>query len=63
MHASSSVPRTGDSSVSVEAIGDSVDRITAETGFSGVVRIDRDHGVVLAKAYGLAHRGHAVANT
>ncbi|MDQ1417740.1 MAG: hypothetical protein QOF81_3353 [Acidimicrobiaceae bacterium] len=63
MHASSRVPRTGDSSVSVDAIGDSVDRIAAETGFSGVVRIDRDHGVVLAKAYGLAHRGHAVANT
>jgi CubicO group peptidase (beta-lactamase class C family) len=39
-----------------------VDRIAAQTGFSGVVRVDRDDGVQLAKAYGLAHRGHRIAN-
>ena len=41
---------------------DSVDRIAAQTGFSGVVRVDRGGGVQLAKAYGLAHRGCQVAN-
>jgi CubicO group peptidase (beta-lactamase class C family) len=41
---------------------DSVDRVAAETGFSGVVRVDRGGGVQLAKAYGLAHRGCRVAN-
>jgi CubicO group peptidase (beta-lactamase class C family) len=40
----------------------SVDRIAAETRFSGVVRVDRGGDVQLAKAYGLAHRGHEVAN-
>jgi CubicO group peptidase (beta-lactamase class C family) len=42
---------------------DSVDRVAAETGFSGVVRVDRDEDVLLARAYGLAHRGCGVANT
>jgi CubicO group peptidase (beta-lactamase class C family) len=42
---------------------DSVDQIAAETGFSGVVRVDRGDGVQLAKAYGLAHRGCHMANT
>jgi Beta-lactamase len=41
----------------------SVDRVAAETGFSGVVRVDRGDGVELAKAYGLARRGHQVAAT
>ena len=41
---------------------DSVDRIAAQTGFSGVVHVDGDD-LRLAKAYGLAHRGHGVANT
>ena len=42
---------------------DSVDRVAADTGFSGVVRVDRDGEVALARAYGLAHRGWGVANT
>jgi CubicO group peptidase (beta-lactamase class C family) len=42
---------------------DSVDRVAAEAGFSGVVRVDTRDGVRLAKAYGLAHRGWGVANT
>ena len=41
----------------------SVDRIAAETAFSGVVRVDRGDEVQLAKAYGLAHRGFQIENT
>jgi CubicO group peptidase (beta-lactamase class C family) len=40
-----------------------VDSLALETGFSGVVRVDRDDATELAKAYGLAHRGHGIANT
>jgi CubicO group peptidase (beta-lactamase class C family) len=40
-----------------------VDSLAAEIGFSGAVRVDRGHGVELAKAYGLAHRGHEIPNT
>jgi CubicO group peptidase (beta-lactamase class C family) len=42
-----------------EAIG----QIAASTGFSGVVRIDRHDDSSFACAYGLAHRGHCIANT
>jgi CubicO group peptidase (beta-lactamase class C family) len=41
----------------------SVDRVAAETGFSGVVHVDWGDELQLAKAYGLAHRGFAIANT
>jgi CubicO group peptidase (beta-lactamase class C family) len=41
----------------------SVDQIVTETRFSGVVWVDWGGEVQLAKAYGLAHRGHEVANT
>ena len=41
----------------------SVDRIAAETAFSGVVRVDRGDEIQLVKAYGLAHRGWGIANT
>ena len=40
----------------------SVDRIAAETAFSGVVRIDRADEIELVKAYGLAHRGWEIPN-
>lgn len=40
----------------------SVDRIAAETGFSGVVRVDRGDEIELVKAYGLAHRGFHIPN-
>jgi len=40
-----------------------VDRVVAETVFSGVVRIDGADGIELVKAYGMAHRGHGIANT
>ena len=39
-----------------------LDTIAAETGFSGVVRIDRGDRVELAKAYGEAHRGYGIPN-
>lgn len=39
-----------------------IDALAARTGFSGVVRADRGGQVVLARAYGLAHRGHGVRN-
>lgn len=38
-----------------------VDRVAAETRFSGVVRVDVD-GVVAERAYGLADRRHGIAN-
>jgi CubicO group peptidase (beta-lactamase class C family) len=47
----------------MDDVEESVDRVVAETGFSGVVRVDRGDGVELAKAYGLADRGHQVAAT
>jgi CubicO group peptidase (beta-lactamase class C family) len=46
----------------VEELESSVDRVAEETGFAGVVRVDRGGRVELAKAYGLAHRGHGIPN-
>jgi len=40
----------------------SVNRIAAETAFSGVVRIDRGNEVEFVKAYGFAHRGWEIPN-
>lgn len=40
-----------------------VDDVARTTGFSGVVRVDRDGGVELAQAYGMAHRGLSIHNT
>jgi CubicO group peptidase (beta-lactamase class C family) len=39
-----------------------LDSAAAETGFSGVVRVDRGAEVVLERAYGLAHRGLGTPN-
>jgi CubicO group peptidase (beta-lactamase class C family) len=39
-----------------------LDAIAAETGFSGVVRVDRGDEIVVEKAYGLAHRGYGIPN-
>jgi CubicO group peptidase (beta-lactamase class C family) len=44
-------------------LAESVDRIDAETRFSGVVRVDRAGEPELAAAYGSAHRGFGIANT
>jgi CubicO group peptidase (beta-lactamase class C family) len=46
----------------VDDLEGSVDRVAVATGFSGVVRVDRGDRVELAKAYGWAHRGHAIPN-
>jgi CubicO group peptidase (beta-lactamase class C family) len=46
----------------VEDLESAVDRVADATGFSGVVRVDRGGRVELAKAYGLAHRGHGIPN-
>jgi CubicO group peptidase (beta-lactamase class C family) len=40
-----------------------VDAAAEETGFSGVVRVDRGDRIEFAGAYGLAHRGYAIPNT
>jgi len=42
---------------------ETIDRLAAATGFSGVVRVDRGGRVELARAYGLAHRGWGLPNT
>ncbi len=39
-----------------------LDAVIAEARFSGVVRVDGGGDVDLAKAYGLAHRGHEIPN-
>ncbi len=40
-----------------------VDAVAAETGFSGVVRVDRGGQTEVARAYGFAHRGFEIPNT
>ncbi|HSS68029.1 MAG TPA: serine hydrolase domain-containing protein, partial [Nocardioidaceae bacterium] len=42
---------------------EAIDKIAAETSFSGVVRIDDPDGGVFARAYGLADRRHSLSNT
>ena len=39
-----------------------LDVIASETGFSGVVRVDRGDRVEIVKAYGLAHRSYDIPN-
>lgn len=46
----------------LRGLEESVDRIAAETRFSGVVSVDRGDDVQLVKAYGLAHRGFSIPN-
>jgi CubicO group peptidase (beta-lactamase class C family) len=45
----------------VDALAE-LDRVAAESAFSGAVRVDRDGGVVLETAYGLADRAHELPN-
>jgi CubicO group peptidase (beta-lactamase class C family) len=47
----------------VDNLEDAIDQVTAETNFSGVVRVDRDGSPVFAAAYGLANRAYGIANT
>jgi CubicO group peptidase (beta-lactamase class C family) len=46
-----------------DGLGDLVDRIAADKGLSGVIRIDIDGRLAVQRAYGLAHRGLGVATT
>ncbi|MEO5575300.1 MAG: serine hydrolase domain-containing protein [Gaiellaceae bacterium] len=39
-----------------------LDTIASDTAFSGVVRVDRAGEIEVARAFGLAHRGHELAN-
>ncbi|MEO5679771.1 MAG: serine hydrolase domain-containing protein [Acidimicrobiales bacterium] len=47
----------------MDGLGTAIDRIAAETGFSGVVRVHVDGAVALARAYGLASRACGRAHT
>ena len=47
----------------MQPLEDAVDSMADRTGFSGVVRVDRSGSIELAKAYGLADRGHEISNT
>ena len=44
-------------------LGEAVDRLAAQTGFAGVMRIDRGDEILLARAYGLADRRCSQPNT
>ena len=46
----------------MEALARDLDRIAAETGFSGVVRVDGPAGTQVVRAYGLADRAHGIPN-
>src|SRR5690348_4643159 len=45
------------------SLADEITTLTRDTGFSGVVSVDRAGTTEFAGAYGLAHRGLAVPNT
>lgn len=47
----------------MQALEDAIDSMAQDTGFSGVVRVDRSGSIELAKAYGSADRGHEISNT
>jgi CubicO group peptidase (beta-lactamase class C family) len=47
----------------VDDIEREIDQVAAAADFHGTVRIDRDGEVVIARAYGLAHRGYGIPNT
>jgi CubicO group peptidase (beta-lactamase class C family) len=46
-----------------DRLGDLIDGIAADVGFSGVIRVDLTDGVAVQRAYGLAHRGLGVPTT
>jgi len=45
------------------SLPEAVDSLAAETGFAGVVSVDRGGEAEFVKAYGLAHRAYRVPNT
>jgi CubicO group peptidase (beta-lactamase class C family) len=46
----------------METLERELDSLADQTGFSGVVRVDRGNDLELEKAWGLAHRGFGIAN-
>ena len=46
----------------MEGLAAAIDEVAVATGFSGVVRVDRQGRTDVARAYGMAHRGYAVPN-
>src|SRR3954468_17298820 len=46
----------------MSALARDLGRIAAETGFSGVVRVDGRDGIEVVRAYGLADRAHEIPN-
>lgn len=44
-------------------VAEAVDLAARESGFAGVVRVDRAGEIGFARAYGLAHRAYGIANT
>ena len=46
-----------------DGLGDLVDRIAADEGLSGVIRVDLDGSVAVQRAYGLAHRALGIPTT
>jgi CubicO group peptidase (beta-lactamase class C family) len=49
--------------INTPALASSVEAVAASTGFSGVVRVDRDGSTVLDAAFGLADRRHGIPMT
>jgi CubicO group peptidase (beta-lactamase class C family) len=47
----------------MQPLEEAVDSVADRTRFSGVVRVDRSGSIELARAYGLADRGHEIPNT
>src|SRR3954447_8052427 len=47
----------------MNGLAESVDELAVLSRFSGVIRIDREDACLFVGAYGLAHRGHRIANT
>ena len=47
----------------MQSLQDAVDGAAEQSGFSGVVRVDRSGSMELCSAYGLADRAHEVPNT
>jgi CubicO group peptidase (beta-lactamase class C family) len=47
----------------VQSLQDAVATAAEQSGFSGVVRVDRAGGLELSAAYGFADRAHEVPNT
>jgi CubicO group peptidase (beta-lactamase class C family) len=47
----------------VIALGEELDQLAHDTGFSGVVRVDDGERTIVAKGYGMARRDLGIANT